>query len=179
MLQLFLIDEARADDDHSRAADPGGAPAGSSHPPTDANPSNGEAPMAKAASTSILEMIKRHAEMYREMERLYEIGSDAATSTREYRVLSDAAIELEPIVAYARATTPDEYAAQVKFINRVSLPEDDMIEIAWRLGRSARALGIKRPPRLISWEATGKMSGKQRARHTAQGLAEIDALAAD
>jgi hypothetical protein len=134
--------------------------------------------MSQAASTSILEMIRRHAEMYREMDRLYEVGGDRATYTQEYQALSDGSIELEPIVAYARATTPDEYAAQVKFINRVGLPEDDMIEIAWRLGRSARAPGIKRPPRLISGEATGKMSGKQRARHTAQGLAEIGALAA-
>jgi hypothetical protein len=134
--------------------------------------------MAKAAKNSIREMIKRHAELMREMDRLYEIGSDAATDTEEYRALSNEAIDLEPIVATARACTRDEYAAQVKFINRVDLPEDDMIEIAWRLGRSARDLGIKRPPRLISWEASGRMSKKQRARQTAAGAAEYRELAA-
>jgi hypothetical protein len=132
--------------------------------------------MAKAARISILDMIRRHAECWCEMERMYEVGSDDATDTKEYRALSDEAIELEWIVATATAHTSVEYSAQVKFINRVDLPEEDRVDIAWHLGRSARALGIRHPPRLR--RSGDKMSPKAARRRLAADEAEFRALAA-
>jgi hypothetical protein len=132
--------------------------------------------MPKAAKISILQMIKRHAEMYCEMKRLVEIGSDAATYTEEYRALSSESMDLEWIVATATAHTSVEYSAQVKFINRVDLLEEDLVDIAWHLGRSARALGIRHPPRLR--RSGDKMSRKAAGRRFAADQAEFRALAA-
>jgi hypothetical protein len=129
--------------------------------------------MPKAAKISILDLIKRHADLYREIDRLDEIEGDFDPSdTKEHKALCREIYALEPVVATARVYTSDEYAAQVKFINRVTFPGDDLIEIAWRLGRSARSLGIKRPPRLISHEAHAKMPPKAARRRLAKGEAE-------
>jgi hypothetical protein len=140
--------------------------------------------MSKAAQGSstrkhdVLAMIKRHAEMYREMDRLYEVEGDNALGTKEYLALRDDSMDLEKIVSTARVYTSDEYREQVKFINRVEFSEDNLVKISWRLGHSARALGIRTPPQLFGWDAISEMSPRRRARHTARGLAEIEALAA-
>jgi hypothetical protein len=130
--------------------------------------------MPKAAKISILHMIKRHAEMYLEMERLCGITGDAP-ETKEYRALVDESMDLEWIIPTSTAHTSVEYAAQIKFVNRADISDADLDQIMWYFGRSARALGIRRPPRL---RRRPELASKARARYFAAVQAEYRALAA-
>ena len=47
------------------------------------------------------------------------------------------------------------YTAKVDAINAAQFESDELIELAWQLGREARELGIEEQPPLRSWEDVG------------------------
>jgi hypothetical protein len=68
--------------------------------------------MAKAASKSIRAMIKRHAYLNREMDRLYDIGGVDATDAD----LEDEERELPYRIVTTRASSAADIAAKWRFI---------------------------------------------------------------
>jgi hypothetical protein len=47
------------------------------------------------------------------------------------------------------------YTAKVDAINAAQFESDELIQLAWQLGREARELGIEEQPPLRSWEDVG------------------------
>jgi hypothetical protein len=72
--------------------------------------------MAKAAKISIPDMIKRHAEIYRETDRMYEVGGDDACDTEEYRELSNEELRLNGLILAVRASRKSDVATKWRFI---------------------------------------------------------------
>ncbi len=64
----------------------------------------------------LLKMIRRHRDLYREMDRLYELGGDDATDGPAYQAASDEAIDLETTIAVWWPKTAKGEAARLRFL---------------------------------------------------------------
>lgn len=71
---------------------------------------------AVPARRTISEMIRRHAVLIREMNRLYDQVGDETADTPEYSALAREAYKLEPLIIATRATSRVERMAKMRFI---------------------------------------------------------------
>lgn len=86
--------------------------------------------------TTITAMIRRHRDLYRQMDDLYEVGGDDVTGTEAYETLSSEAIELEAAIVAERPERKGDVGAKRQFI----LKMDFLSEDEGYLGRLLEAL---------------------------------------
>jgi hypothetical protein len=70
-------------------------------------------------------MIRRHRELYRELDHLYEIGGDDATDAPEYMAAADEATALASRIVAAPAATQTDVAAKRRFIREMNFLDQD------------------------------------------------------
>jgi hypothetical protein len=89
--------------------------------------------MAKAAkksttgssSTPIQQIIRRHRQTFREMDRLYALNGDDAFDGPEYEAVADEAMDLESRIVNTLAESPADVAAKRRFIRDVGFFDDN------------------------------------------------------
>jgi hypothetical protein len=70
--------------------------------------------------TTIQEMICRHRELYRAMDRLYDLGGDDATDLPEHRAAMVESIELENRIVATPSKSRVDDAAKRRFITQTN-----------------------------------------------------------
>ena len=118
--------------------------------------------------THIMEMVRRHGELFREMDRLYALGGDAAADGDGYQAASQEATDLENRIVATRAKSRADITAKQRFIRDTAFISGDgcdtgdlhtLVEMILQLDAEAVSASIAPEP-----EAVGAAAKHRRQR---------------
>jgi hypothetical protein len=78
----------------------------------------------RSSSTPIQQMIRRHRQTFREMDRLYALNGDGAFDGPEYEAVANEASDLENRILNTPAESPADVTAKRRFICDVGFFDD-------------------------------------------------------